>query len=124
MKNKPRRLFGLLLLLGVWFMGGGCDGPASGPEGPTSKGLVSGMVRMKGRPVASGEVTFEPTGGSAAGTEPRKAPITNGSYETGLITGQYRVTVQKSQAGKALTPIGEPKQLEVGGGMMTFDIDL
>ena len=30
--------------------------------------MVSGMVKVKGRPVAYGEVTLKPTGGAAAGT--------------------------------------------------------
>jgi hypothetical protein len=122
MGNTPRRLFGLLLGISV-VAGGGCSGPAWSPEGP-AKGLVSGGVKVKGRPVVAGEVTFAPTGGAAAGTEPLTAAITNGNYETGLISGQYRVTVRASRGGKAATPVGVPKRLDVGGGLVAFDIAL
>jgi hypothetical protein len=44
-------------------------------------------VKVKGRPVVAGEVTFAPTGGAAADTEPLAAPITNGNDKTGLISG-------------------------------------
>src|SRR5690349_12829951 len=111
MEIMPRRLFGLLLSIAI-VGGAGCSGSASAPQG-SMKSLVSGAVKVKGRPVASGEVTFHPTGESAAGAEPLKAQITNGNYEAGLMTGKYRVRVQTSRRGKVATPVAVPKQLDV-----------
>ena len=121
MMNTPRRLIGLLLL-GVSIVGEGCGvGPGAAPV----ESVVSGMVKVRGRPVASGEVTFEPTGGAAAGTAPVSAAITNGSYEVRLPSGQYRVTVKmKAPGGVPAAPVGNPQQLDAKGKTVPFDINL
>jgi hypothetical protein len=124
MMNTPRRLIGLLLL-GVWIVGEGCG---VGPGAGGTHSVVSGMVKVKGRPVASGEVTFEPTGGAAAGTVPVSAEISNGSYEAILPPGQYRVTVKAKAPGgvgaRVAEPVGKPQQLEARGKTVPFNIDL
>jgi hypothetical protein len=123
MKITPRRRFGLLFI-GIWIVNGGCGGSSSAPGRAESEGEVSGTAKMQGKPVTSGEVLFEPTGGPAADTAPRTAFISEGSYNVTLIPGQYRATVQKSQGGKAPKPMGKPKELDVKSGPRRFDIDL
>ena len=120
MMNTPRRLIGLLLL-GVWIVGEGCGG---GPGAPVES-VVSGTVKVQGRPVASGEVTFEPTGGAAAGTQPVSAEIANGNYSVYMPSGQYRVTVKtKASRRAAAAPVGKPQQLDAKGRKVLFNIDL
>ena len=123
MQIRPRRLFGLLFV-GMWIVSGGCGGSSPEPGDEGFEGQVSGTVTLKGKPLASGGVLFEPTGGPAADTAPRTTSISAGSYNMILIPGQYRVTVQKSQGDKDPKPLGEPKQLEVGTGPKQFDIAL
>jgi hypothetical protein len=124
MMNTPRRLLGLLLL-GVWIVGEGCGGPGSAPGAGGTQCEVSGTVKVQGRPVASGEVTFEPTGGAAAGTEPVSAEITGGGYSVGLLSGQYRVTVKtKASRRAAAVPVGKPQQLDAKSKKVPFNINL
>ena len=107
-------------------MGEGCGGgpgAAPGAGGPESE--VSGMVKVQGRPLAFGEVTFEPTGGAAAGTEPVSAEIANGSYSVYMPSGQYRVTVKTKASRRApAAPIGKPQQLDAKGKRVEFNLNL
>lgn len=122
MAMTPRRLCARLIV-GLGIIAGGCGGGGPG-AGPGTEGDVSGTVTLKGKPVPSGEVLFEPTGGPAADTAPRTASLAGGSYSVILIPGQYRVTVQQPQAGKPSQPLGGSKQLDVESGPKKFDIAL
>ena len=124
MMNTPRRLIGMLLL-GVWIVGEGCGVGPGRPGAGGTQSVVSGMVKVKGRPVADGEVTFETDGRGGRGHRAVERQITNGSYEVGLPSGQYRVTVKRRPGmGAPAAPVGTPQQLDARGKTVPFNIDL
>ena len=63
--------------------------------GKGSPAALSGKVTYDGQPVAKGNIRLNPTGETLA--QSAAAPIVDGSYEiskkTGLLAGEYRVTI-------------------------------
>ena len=96
-----RRTFALASLLGVLALGtlGGCSGD------PRNRQEVTGEVKLKGQPIETGIIQFEPVDGQETGDG---APIEKGKYripkEKGLSPGKYKVLIY---AGNGLSGEGD-----------------
>jgi hypothetical protein len=104
--RSSRRPFGLMLLLGVALLSGGCAG-ALGPE-PMPVTRVRGFVREGNRPISGGWIEFIPIGLTVG--KLRSAPIgPDGSFDAdGVAVGENGVRVVNERVEKTafLGPFG------------------
>ena len=97
----------------------GCSDKSSG------RVEVSGVAKLKGQPIKSGVVMFEPLSGQDTGVT---APITDGNYkifrETGLKPGKYliRVTAGDGKTPANLNPDEPPGPGGKGTNIMVKDL--
>jgi hypothetical protein len=108
----PRSVFRLSLAVTLAALAAGCGDKYGG------RVEVSGTVKLKGQPVKSGIVMFEPVGGQGTSAS---APITDGNYklvrESGLKPGKYLIRVT---AGDGTTPVNlNPNEPPGPGGKGT-----
>jgi hypothetical protein len=97
---------------------------------------VQGIVRLDGKPLASGKVLFQPAAGrGATGAIRSDGTFTLGTYSEsdGAIIGQHQVAVVAMQSGSAgrpdptaqrtsLKPLVPEKYLAVGTSGLTFEV--
>ena len=78
------------------FLGGGCGGETSATSAASSseEAVVHGTVKVQGKLVRSGTVSFEPSQGDRSSAMPRTAPIgKDGTYSLKTLVGTNRVYV-------------------------------
>jgi hypothetical protein len=101
-----------------WLALPGCGGAPAGPE--TSE--VTGVVTFKGDPVEGADVLFQPiqSGGetlacqAATDAEGRFAMSTHigsGEYKTGMVPGEYAVSITKLDTSKVTSTLTPPKNV-------------
>jgi hypothetical protein len=75
------------------FLGGGCGGETSATSS-SEEAAVHGTVKLQGKLVRSGTVSFEPSRGDRSSAMPRTAPIRkDGTYSLKTLVGTNRVNV-------------------------------
>jgi hypothetical protein len=109
-----------ILLAASW----GCSEKPS-VTGSSAEGEVSGVVNIRGKPMAGGELSFDPANYQRPNEKPRKATVgPDGTYSVTTLVGHNSVRI----SGPAITK--EPAlaygihNIEVTSGPNTFNIDL
>lgn len=106
----------------VSLWGCGDDRPAA--EASRTEAKVTGTVKIHGKPMASGEITFNPANYQRADAEPRKAPIKDGSYEITTLVGQNSVVVSGPEITKEPELGYSAQTVEVSASGSTLNIEL
>jgi hypothetical protein len=108
------------LLVAAW----GCSDTPS-VDTTTAEGNVSGTVRVRGQPMAGGEISFDPSNVERKDEKPRKATIgPDGKYSVTTLQGQNTARISGAMVKK------EPQlgygihTIDVKAGDNPFDIDL
>jgi hypothetical protein len=86
--------------LALWMVGGGCGNPF-GPAFSSSmeEATVKGIVRVRGKPVTNGQITFRPANVNRRNAPTQNAPIgKDGSYTVKTLVGENSVIVVSSAA--------------------------
>jgi hypothetical protein len=96
----------------------GC-GPEAPKQAPTAK--VKGNVKLDGKPMESGEVTF-----SVPGEPVRTLAVSGGSYSGEAVVGQNKVEVASYKEGPPLStdPTGKPTKTNIVAGKFNFQSTL
>src|SRR5271166_4569584 len=112
---------GSALLACAW----GCGGDAPPVDTTTAEATVKGTVRVRGKPMAGGEIAFDPSNNQRKAEKPRRATIgSNGTYSVTTLEGQNSARISGPMVKK------EPQlgygihTLDVKPGDNTFNIDL
>src|SRR5947209_7050582 len=80
-------------LIALWGCGGGPSATSSRTEAQ-----VTGTVKIRGKPMKTGEITFNPTNSARADVTPRTAPIKpDGTYEASTLVGRNLVKITGPQ---------------------------
>ena len=99
------------LTAGLIVFASGCTDQYAGRVG------VRGSVKLKGQPIKSGTVSFEPTEGQDTRAT---AVITDGAYDiprqTGLKKGKYLIRVSAGDGKTAVNPVNPDEPPGPGGG--------
>ena len=75
----------LPLLVAAW----GCDSEVPPVDTTTAEATVSGTVTVRGKPMAGGEITFDPSNIQRKDEKPRKAAIgPDGTYTVTTLQGR------------------------------------
>jgi hypothetical protein len=111
-----------LLATTLFFIGWGCsDVPPV--DTSTEEATVHGIITIKGKPVTSGRVVFDPAN-IKRNTEPRKADIgKDGSYSIKTMVGENIVKLESKEVMKANLET-QFISTKVASGDNTFDIKL
>jgi hypothetical protein len=100
---------GSALLACAW----GCGGGTPSVDTTTAEATITGTVRIRGKPMAGGEITFDASN-YKRGEEPRKGPIGNdGTYSIKTLQGRNTVRI----LGPAVK-----KEPELGYGVHTVEV--
>jgi hypothetical protein len=113
------------LALALWMAGGGCGNPSGSMEEAT----VKGIVRVRGKPVTNGQITFH-----ASNINRRNAPTTNapigkdGSYTAKTLVGENSVTVickeLFARKNQMLQDLEDGQLVKIQAGENTLDINV
>ncbi len=121
---SARKWLALLLGFTVSFPMVGC-GEKPSVDTTSAEGNVSGTVRVRGKPMTGGEITFDPSNYERADAKPRKATIgSDGKYSVTTLQGRNIARIfgptnkKEPQLGYGIHAI------EVKSGDNSFDIDL
>jgi hypothetical protein len=113
--------FASTLFVATW----GCSDGTPSVDTTTAEAEVSGVVKIRGKPMAGGEITFDASNNQRTEATPRKATIgSDGKYSITTLQGRNTARV----SGPAIKK--EPQlgygihTTDVGPGPNTFDIDL
>jgi hypothetical protein len=125
----PRRHAAGWLALALWVAGGGCNTFAPGLSGSTVEATVSGIVRVRGKPVTNGEITFRSSNVNRRGAPTKNAPIgKDGRYTITTVVGENFVMVICKELFKRenqmLLDLEDGQMVKVGPGENAIDIDL
>ena len=120
-KRSFMALAGVVLLV-VAGCGGGTVGPA--PSTSTDQAQVKGIVTLKGKPVTSGEVSFD-----GANSQRKVGPGTakigeGGTYSLKTYVGTNSVTVRGPEIDKDPTLATNGRQVDVKPGDSEIPIEL
>jgi hypothetical protein len=97
------------LFVAIW----GCDGTPS-VDTTTAEANVSGVVKVRGKPMDGGEIRFDASNNQRADATPRKAKIgSDGTYSITTLQGQNTARI----SGPAVK-----KEPQLGYGMHTIDV--
>jgi hypothetical protein len=82
------------LALAIWVAGAGCNAFAPGLSSSTEEATVTGTVRVRGKPVTNGEITFRSSNVNRRGAPTKNAPIgKDGRYTITTLVGENFVMV-------------------------------
>jgi hypothetical protein len=101
--------FASTLVLATW----GCSDTPS-VDTTAAEAKVSGVVKVRGKPMAGGEITFDASNNQRTGVAPRKATI--GS------DGTYSITTLQGQNTARITGPAVKKEPQLGYGIHTIDV--
>jgi hypothetical protein len=107
------------LLLVSWGCGGGGSSPSS-----TQESIVRGVVKVKGKPAARVNVTFDPSNSSRTVGARSTVTESDGSYTIETFAGENKVTVTGPETSKDPAVLGPPKVENLKPGENTIAIDL
>ena len=109
------------LLVAAW----GCGSDIPAVDTTTAEAKVSGTVKVRGKPMAGGEIAFDPSNYQRKDEKPRKATIgSDGTYSVTTLQGHNSARISGPMLKK------EPQlgygihTIEVQPGDNTFDIEL
>jgi hypothetical protein len=119
------RSWSLASLAAVALVVAGCGEDKPSVESSAQEGTVTGTVKIRGKPMKGGEITFDPTNYQRKDAKQRTGKIgDDGTYSVSTLVGHNAVRV----LGPAITKepsLGYAAQtLEVTAGSNTLDIDL
>jgi hypothetical protein len=117
------------LALAIWVAGAGCNAFAPGLSSSTEEATVTGTVRVRGKPVTNGEITFRSSNVNRRGAPTKNAPIgKDGRYTITTLVGENFVMVVCKELFKRenqmLLDLEDGQTVKVGPGENTIDIDL
>ena len=101
----------------------GCSDDRPAAEASRAEAKVTGTVKIHGKPMASGEITFNPAN-YQRDAEPRKAPIKNGSYEITTLVGQNSVLVSGPEITREPELGYAAQSIDVSASGSTLNIEL
>jgi hypothetical protein len=114
------------LALALWMAGGGCGSnfSSSGEEA-----TVKGIVRVRGKPVTNGQITFRSLNANRRNAPTRNAPIGgDGSYTVKTLVGENSVIVVCKELfarkNQALVDLEEGQMVKIRSGDNTVNINL
>jgi hypothetical protein len=120
MRHTAPQALGLLAT--TLIIGWGCSGTPP-VDTSTEEATVHGVITIKGKPVTSGRVVFDPAN-IKRNVEPRKAEIgKDGSYSTKTLIGENAVKLESIEVMKANLET-QFISTKVAPGDNTFDIKL
>ena len=113
------------LALALWMAGGGCGSPFGSMEEAT----VMGIVRVRGKPVTNGLITFHASNINRRNAPAINAPIgKDGSYTIKTFVGENSVTVickeLFARKNQVLLDLEDGQMVKVQSGENTFDFDV
>jgi len=112
--------FASTLFIATW----GCDGTPS-VDTTTAEANVSGVVRVRGKPMAGGEITFDASNIQRASVTPRKATIgSDGTYSITTLQGQNIARISGPIVKKDPQLAYGIHRFDVKPGENTWNIDL
>jgi hypothetical protein len=121
MRHTARQALGLLATT-LLVIGWGCSGTPP-VDTSTEEATVHGIISIKGKPVTSGRVIFDPAN-IKRNVEPRKAEIgKDGSYSIKTLVGENVVKLESNEVMKANLET-QFIATQVAPGDNTFDIKL
>ncbi len=93
--RSMRQWVGTSLTFGLLLVASGCgDGKPAVDSSTTAEGKVSGTVKIRGKAMKGGEITFNPANYQRKDAQPRTARIKeDGTYEITTLVGQNTVNV-------------------------------
>jgi hypothetical protein len=109
--------------------GGGCNTFAPGLPGSAEEATITGIVRVRGKPASSGEITFRSSNVNRRGAPTKNAPIgKDGRYTITTLVGENFVLVVCKEPFKrenqTLLDLEDGQMVKVGPGENTIVIDL
>jgi hypothetical protein len=112
--------FAFALFVATW----GCDGTPS-VDTTTAEAKVSGVVRVRGKPMVGGEITFDASNHQRADAAPRKAPIgKDGTYSITTLQGMNTARISGPMVTKEPQLAYGIHTKDIQPGENTWDIDL
>jgi hypothetical protein len=112
--------FASTLLVVTW----GCDGTPA-VDTTTAEATVSGVVKVHGKPMAGGEITFDASNNQRTSETPRKAPIgKDGTYSITTLQGRNTARISSPMVAKDPQLAYGIYTIDVQPGENTFNIDL
>jgi hypothetical protein len=114
------------LALALWMAAGACSNPFSGSM---EEGTVKGIVRVRGKPVTNGQITFRASNINRRNAPAKNAPIgTDGSYTVKTLVGENSVVVVCKELftrkNQMLMDLEDGQLVKIQAGENTLDIDL
>jgi hypothetical protein len=114
------------LALALWMAGGGCGSnfSSSGEEA-----TVKGTVRVHGKPVTNGQITFRALNANRRNAPTNNAPIgKDGSYTIKTLVGENSVSVVCKELfarkNQVLVDLEDGQMVKIQSGDNTVNIDL
>lgn len=103
----------------------GCGSSSPSVETSMAEATVKGVIKVKGEPMTSGEITFDPGNYKRSDVEPHTAKIqSDGHYEATTLVGQNTVTLSGPEIEKNPELAYGALSLEVQPGVNTYDVIL
>ncbi len=111
----------LTLLVTVW----GCGDDRGSVETTTAEANVKGTVRVRGKPMKGGEITFNPANYQRKDEKPRTAKIgEDGTYSIVTLQGHNSARISSPMMAKDPQLAYGIHTIDVQPGDNSFDIDL
>jgi hypothetical protein len=113
--------FASTLLIATW----GCSDGTPSVDTTTAEATVSGVVKVHGKPMAGGEITFDASNNQRKDEPLRKAPIgKDGTYSITTLQGHNSARISSPMIAKDPQLAYGIHTIEVQPGENTFNIDL
>ena len=114
------------LALALWMAGAGCGNPFSSSM---EEATVKGIVRVRGKPVTNGQISFRALNVNRRNAPTKNAPIgKDGSYKVNALVGENSVTVVCKELftrqNQNLMDLEDGQMVKIQAGDNTLDIDL
>jgi len=121
LRLKRPMLTGLLVLASA----SGCGSGRPSVDTSTSEGTVRGTVKVRGKPVTAGKISFDPSNVARKSEPARTAPIgSDGSYTVKTLIGLNQVTFSGPAFNKERELQDASLRYEVQRGEATYNIVL
>ncbi len=109
------------LVLASW----GCGSGAPSVETSNSEAKVTGTIKVHGKPMHGGEITFDPANYQRTDATPRIAKVgLDGTYEISTLVGQNSISVTGPAIDKEPELGYAAQTFDVQSGANTFDVEL
>jgi len=124
MRRIPRRIIAQAMS-GLLMIGLGCGEGKPAVDTSTEEATVKGVVTFKGKPVAKGEIAFDPSNFQRKTEAARRAPIgADGSYSLKTLVGENKVsfTIPETARDPKLQDLSIPKVIASGDNTLNFEL--